>query len=171
MAIETVGAPELYHQPFLAPDLRRVSGFAEGLAVATFQLNHAFRCRICKSANQDKIFLFEAIGRSRLERTVREIHLGCKVCVSATSVNKRVKISLKEATPVVKAPWYGISQVVDATDEVTAQSADLLEAIYYLEHLIINTEDAVENAEYVKQLNELKSKLIALGPAAVPLAG
>jgi hypothetical protein len=50
-------------------------------------------------------------------------------------------------------------------DEFTDERADLLNAVYKLAYQIDQTKDPARIAEYVDQLNKLKSKLIALGSA------
>lgn len=42
---------------------------------------------------------------------------------------------------------------------------EILEAIKYLASLIEDTYDPEKIAEYVEQLNDLRTKLLALGPA------
>ena len=42
---------------------------------------------------------------------------------------------------------------------------EILEAIKYLASLIEDTYDSDKIAKYVEQLNELRTKLVALGPA------
>jgi hypothetical protein len=48
-------------------------------------------------------------------------------------------------------------------DEFTDERADLLNAVYKLLAKIELTKDPARIAEYIEQLNKLKSKLIALG--------
>jgi len=50
---------------------------------------------------------------------------------------------------------------LDANDE----RADLLKALFNLVYLIDQTRDPAKAAQYVDQLNKLKAKIIALGPA------
>ena len=50
-------------------------------------------------------------------------------------------------------------------DEFTAKCVDLLNAVYKLAYQIQQTKDPAKIAEYIEQLNKLKSKLIALGSA------
>jgi len=50
---------------------------------------------------------------------------------------------------------------MDAKDE----RADLLKALFNLVYLIDQAKDPAKAAEYVDQLNKLKAKIIALGPA------
>ena len=50
---------------------------------------------------------------------------------------------------------------MDAKDE----RADQLKALFNLVYLIDQAKDPAKAAEYVDQLNKLKAKIIALGPA------
>jgi len=82
--------------------------------VATFLLTYEFRCGKCDSNNNDQ-FLLAADSRSELERTIRQVHLGCKFCGSATAVNKQMKMLLDEATaPAVVKGRRGITEIRDA---------------------------------------------------------
>jgi len=60
--------------------------------VATFLLTYTFRCGTCDSANHDKLLL-AADSRSQLERTMRQVHLGCKFCGSPAAVSVFIAVN------------------------------------------------------------------------------